>query len=76
MVRPASANHARHDHLQRTCRRLQQTSGPIVQKKLDLTGILSNIQARQVFFIDEVHRLMPDVEECSTLPSKISVSTS
>lgn len=41
----------------------EQTSGPIVQKKLDLTGILSNIRARQVFFIDEVHRLMPDVEE-------------
>jgi holliday junction DNA helicase RuvB len=41
----------------------EQTSGPIVQKKLDLTGILSNIQSRQVFFIDEVHRLMPDVEE-------------
>lgn len=41
----------------------EQTSGPIVQKKLDLTGILSNIRARQVFFIDEVHRLLPDVEE-------------
>ena len=41
----------------------QQTSGPILQKKLDLTGILSNIRARQVFFIDEVHRLLPDVEE-------------
>ncbi|MFN7923946.1 MAG: Holliday junction branch migration DNA helicase RuvB [Bryobacteraceae bacterium] len=40
-----------------------QTSGPILQKKLDLTGILSNIRDRQVFFIDEVHRLMPDVEE-------------
>jgi len=40
-----------------------QTSGPILQKKLDLTGILSNIQSSQVFFIDEVHRLMPDVEE-------------
>ena len=32
-------------------------------KKLDLTGILSNIRARQVFFIDEIHRLLPDVEE-------------
>ncbi|MBL8290919.1 MAG: AAA family ATPase, partial [Bryobacterales bacterium] len=31
------------------------TSGPILQKKLDLTGILSNIRDRQVFFIDEVH---------------------
>ncbi len=41
----------------------QQTSGPVLQKKLDLSGILSNIQFRQVFFIDEVHRLLPDVEE-------------
>jgi Holliday junction DNA helicase RuvB len=41
----------------------EQTSGPIIQKKLDLTGILSNIRARQVFFIDEIHRLLPDVEE-------------
>jgi Holliday junction DNA helicase RuvB len=40
-----------------------QTSGPILQKKLDLTGILSNIRTRQVFFIDEIHRLLPDVEE-------------
>jgi len=41
----------------------QQTSGPILQKKLDLTGILTNIRQRQVFFIDEIHRLLPDVEE-------------
>src|SRR5579864_114273 len=41
----------------------QQTSGPILQKKLDLTGILTNIRAKQVFFIDEIHRLFPDVEE-------------
>jgi Holliday junction DNA helicase RuvB len=39
------------------------TSGPVLQKKLDLTGILSNIRLHQVFFIDEVHRLLPDVEE-------------
>jgi holliday junction DNA helicase RuvB len=39
------------------------TSGPVLQKKLDLTGILSNIRSSQVFFIDEVHRLLPDVEE-------------
>src|SRR5882724_3934981 len=42
---------------------LQQTSGPVLQKKLDLVGILSNIQEREVFFIDEVHRLQPDVVE-------------
>jgi Holliday junction DNA helicase RuvB len=40
-----------------------QTSGPVLQKKLDLSGLLSTIQPRQVFFIDEVHRLLPDVEE-------------
>jgi len=42
---------------------VQQTSGPVLQKKLDLVGILSNIQDREVFFIDEIHRLQPDVEE-------------
>ncbi|MCW5982171.1 MAG: Holliday junction branch migration DNA helicase RuvB [Bryobacteraceae bacterium] len=40
-----------------------QTSGPILQKKLDLTGILSNVRSQQVFFIDEIHRLLPEVEE-------------
>jgi Holliday junction DNA helicase RuvB len=42
---------------------LDQTAGPVLQKKLDLTGILSNIRAKQVFFVDEIHRLMPDIEE-------------
>lgn len=41
----------------------QQTSGPVLQKKLDLSGILTQIAFRQVFFIDEIHRLLPDVEE-------------
>ena len=39
------------------------TSGPVLQKKLDLTGMLTTIQGRQVFFIDEIHRLLPDIEE-------------
>jgi Holliday junction DNA helicase RuvB len=42
---------------------MDQTAGPILQKKLDLTGILSNVKASQVFFIDEIHRLQPDIEE-------------
>ena len=42
---------------------MDQTAGPILQKKLDLTGILSNVKANQVFFIDEIHRLQPDIEE-------------
>ncbi len=41
----------------------QQTSGPILQKKIDLVGILSTVEARQVFFIDEIHRMLPDLEE-------------
>ncbi len=41
----------------------EQTAGPILQKKLDLSGVLSQIQTRQVFFIDEIHRLLPDLEE-------------
>ncbi|MGA8028443.1 MAG: Holliday junction branch migration DNA helicase RuvB [Bryobacteraceae bacterium] len=42
---------------------IDQTAGPVLQRKLDLTGILSNVKGRQVFFIDEIHRLMPDIEE-------------
>src|SRR6202050_4707885 len=42
---------------------MQQTSGPGLQKNLDLVGILSNVADREVFFIDEIHRLQPDVEE-------------
>ena len=42
---------------------IDQTAGPVLQKKLDLTGILSNVRKRQVFFVDEIHRLMPDIEE-------------
>jgi len=41
----------------------EQTSAPVLQKKLDLTGLLSNIRSKQVFFIDEIHRLSPDIEE-------------
>src|SRR5580698_5253814 len=40
-----------------------QSSGPVLQKKLDLVGILSNIPFREVFFIDEIHALQRDVEE-------------
>ena len=40
-----------------------QTAGPVLQRKLDLTGVLTTIRSRQVFFIDEIHRLMPDIEE-------------
>ncbi len=41
----------------------QQTSGPALQIKGDLTAILTNVRDRQVLFIDEVHRLQPALEE-------------
>ena len=41
----------------------QQTSGPTLQIKGDLTAILTNLRERQVLFIDEVHRLQPALEE-------------
>ena len=41
----------------------QQTSGPTLQIKGDLTAILSNLRDKQALFIDEVHRLQPALEE-------------
>ena len=41
----------------------QQTSGPTLQIKGELTAILTNLRDKQVLFIDEVHRLQPALEE-------------
>src|ERR1700690_58248 len=41
----------------------QQTSGPTLQIKGDLTAILTNLRDKQVFFVDEVHRLQPALGE-------------
>jgi Holliday junction DNA helicase RuvB len=42
---------------------VRATSGPVIEKPGDLAGILSNLQRREVLFIDEIHRLSPIVEE-------------
>lgn len=39
------------------------SSGPVLDKPGDLAGILTNLEARDVLFIDEIHRLNPVVEE-------------
>lgn len=39
------------------------TSGPVLDKPGDLAGILTNLEERDVLFIDEIHRLSPVVEE-------------
>src|SRR5204863_5970275 len=41
----------------------QQTAGPAIQIKGDLTAILTNLTDKQVLFFDEVHRLQPALEE-------------
>ena len=42
---------------------LRQTSGPVLERAGDLAAILTNLTARDVLFIDEIHRLSPVVEE-------------
>ena len=42
---------------------LRQTSGPVLERPGDLAALLTNLQARDVLFIDEMHRLSPVVEE-------------
>src|SRR6187551_2224619 len=39
------------------------TSGPVLDKPGDLAGLLTNLEERDVLFIDEIHRLSPVVEE-------------
>jgi holliday junction DNA helicase RuvB len=42
---------------------LRQTSGPILDKAGDLAALLTNLEAQDVLFIDEIHRLSPVIEE-------------
>jgi len=42
---------------------IKLTSGPVLDKPGDLAGLLTNLNARDILFIDEIHRLSPIVEE-------------
>jgi holliday junction DNA helicase RuvB len=42
---------------------MKQTSGPVLERAGDLAAILTNLEPRDVLFIDEIHRLSPVVEE-------------
>ncbi|MEC8133651.1 MAG: Holliday junction branch migration DNA helicase RuvB [Bacteroidota bacterium] len=42
---------------------IKVTSGPVLDKPGDLAGLLTNLETRDVLFIDEIHRLSPIVEE-------------
>src|SRR3990167_1014589 len=42
---------------------MKQTSGPVLERPGDVAALLTNLQERDVLFIDEIHRLSPVVEE-------------
>jgi len=42
---------------------LRHTSGPVLERAGDLAAILTNLEARDVLFVDEIHRLSPLIEE-------------
>jgi Holliday junction DNA helicase RuvB len=42
---------------------IKETSGPVIEKPGDLAGLLTNLEANDVLFIDEIHRLSNVVEE-------------
>jgi Holliday junction DNA helicase RuvB len=42
---------------------MKQTSGPVLERPGDLAAMLTNLQPRDVLFVDEIHRLSPIVEE-------------
>lgn len=42
---------------------LRQTSGPVLERAGDVAALLTNLQEREILFIDEIHRLSPVVEE-------------
>lgn len=42
---------------------IKPTSGPVIERTGDLSAILTNLQEKEVLFIDEIHRLHPSVEE-------------
>lgn len=42
---------------------IKTSSGPLLERKGDLTAVLTSLELREVFFLDEIHRLLPAIEE-------------
>ena len=42
---------------------IKTSAGPLLERKGDLTAILTSLETKEVFFLDEIHRLQPAVEE-------------
>ena len=55
---------------------LRQTSGPVLERTGDLAALLTNLQPRDVLFIDEIHRLSRSSRKCCIPRWRTSSSTS
>jgi holliday junction DNA helicase RuvB len=55
---------------------LRQTSGPVLERPGDLAALLTNLEAHDVLFVDEIHRLSPWSRKCFTRHWKTFSSTS
>ena len=42
---------------------IKTSSGPLLERKGDLTAVLTSLEQHEVFFLDEIHRLLPSIEE-------------
>jgi len=42
---------------------IKTSSGPLLERKGDLTAVLTSLEGHEVFFLDEIHRLLPAIEE-------------
>jgi Holliday junction resolvasome RuvABC ATP-dependent DNA helicase subunit len=62
-ARRAGQDHAGADHGAELGVNFRATSGPVIAKAGDLAALLTNLEERDVLFIDEIHRLNPAVEE-------------
>ena len=54
---------------------LRQTSGPVLERPGDLAALLTNLEPRDVLFIDEIHRLNPAVEEIPVSYTHLTLPT-
>src|SRR5579859_7459289 len=51
---------------------IKTSSGPLLERKGDLTAILTSLELRELFFLDEIHRLLPESKRFSTPPWRIT----
>jgi len=74
-ARQAWEDHSLQHHRRRVRVSIKSTSGPVIERPGDLAAILTNLEPRDVLFIDEIHRLPHIVEEILYPPWRTFSST-